>query len=72
MKIKEPIKIGTSWEVSNGMNRSITSIDKTISTPLAEYKALEITTNGNNFTQKDYYVKEIDLEENYIILEKRN
>jgi hypothetical protein len=57
--LKEPIKVGTSWTVSNGANRSITAVDKRIKTPSGEYDALEITTKFADSTIKDYCVKNI-------------
>lgn len=57
--IKEPINEGISWELKDGTKRSITSLDKDISTPLGNYKALEITSEGANSIVTDYYVKDI-------------
>ncbi|HHW32099.1 MAG TPA: GerMN domain-containing protein [Clostridiaceae bacterium] len=57
--IKEPIKIGTTWSVGESTTRSITAIDKEVSTPSGKYKALEITTESPNSIIKDYYVKDI-------------
>lgn len=57
--IKEPIKVGTKWELADKVERSITAVDKEINLPAGIYKALEITTVGSDYTIKDYYVKEI-------------
>lgn len=57
--IKEPIKVGTSWTLKDGTKRSITFLDKNISTPLGNYTALEITTESSESTVIDYYVKNI-------------
>lgn len=59
--LKEPLKKGTSWTLSDGRNRSITGIDIAIDTPSGNYKALEVTTTGNNYTLKDYYVVNMGL-----------
>jgi len=59
--IKEPIEIGTTWSSANGSNKTITAIDKEVTTPSGTYKALEITTTGQNNIIIDYYVKNIGL-----------
>jgi hypothetical protein len=59
--IKEPLAVGTSWKLNDGSIRSITSIDKPISTPFGEYKALEITTERANSKDIEYYSKNIGL-----------
>ena len=55
--IKEPIKTGTEWSLKNGGKRSITGIDKDVTTPLGSYKALEVTTVYPDSKTQDYYVK---------------
>lgn len=55
--IKEPIKVGTEWTIKNGDKRSITSIDKGISTPAGNFKALEVKTEGSDYITYDYYAK---------------
>ncbi|NLC67745.1 MAG: GerMN domain-containing protein [Clostridiaceae bacterium] len=57
--LKEPIKVGTLWELKDGTKRSITSLDKEISTPLGNYTALEVTSDGPYSVITDYYVKDI-------------
>lgn len=57
--IKEPIETGTAWILKDGSSRSITGVDKEISTPAGQYKALEITTKGADSTVTDYYVKDV-------------
>lgn len=57
--IKEPIREGTSWNLSDGAVRSISAIDKKVGTEFGIYNALEITTKSTNSTIKDYYVKDI-------------
>lgn len=53
--LKEPLQKGTSWVLADGRKRSITGTDVDVDTPSGKYKALEITTTGNNSTTKDYY-----------------
>lgn len=55
--IKEPVKVGTQWTIKNGDKRSITSIDKDISTPAGNFKALEVKTEGTDYVTYDYYGK---------------
>jgi hypothetical protein len=53
--LKEPLKRGTSWVLSDGSTRSITNTDVAISTPSGNYKCIEVTTPGKESTNKDYY-----------------
>jgi len=57
--IKAPIAVGTTWTLADGSERSITAVDKEITTPAGSYKALEITTKGPQSTVVDYYVQGI-------------
>lgn len=60
--LKEPIKVGNAWTTSEGYPKSITGIDVEISTPLGNFKALEVTTDlGDGKTQKYYYAKDIGM-----------
>lgn len=60
--LKEPLDLGASWESQDGDKVSITGIDKKISVPSGDYKALEVTTfYKDNAHKKDYYVKDIGL-----------
>lgn len=59
--LKEPLEKGTEWTLSDGRKRYISNEEVNISTPLGEYKALEVTTEGKNDAIKDYYVKGIGL-----------
>lgn len=55
--IKSPIKVGTEWDLKGGAKRSITAVDKDISIPLGNFKALEVTTEGTDSNVREYYVK---------------
>lgn len=58
--LKEPIKVGNSWEDSDGNKVEITALDEVIDTPLKKYKALEVTTTyKSDVNKKDYYVRDI-------------
>lgn len=59
--IKSPVLEGTSWNLSDGAIRSITSTNKSIDTPSGTYKTLEITTKRDDSTVKNYYAKNIGL-----------
>ncbi len=59
--LKEPLEPGTSWTLADGSNRSITSVDKQVTTPAGQYTALEVTTKWEDSTSRDYYVKGIGL-----------
>lgn len=59
--LKEPIKKGTSWALPDGRKRYISEISKRISTPLGDYDALEVTTEGSDYTMYDYYALNIGM-----------
>ncbi|QGU96083.1 hypothetical protein GOM49_14165 [Clostridium bovifaecis] len=59
--LKEPLEVGTSWDLPNGNKRTITNVTSNISTPSGNYKALEVTTEGKNYTTKDYYAPNVGL-----------
>lgn len=59
--LMEPLISGTSWELADGRKRSITGVDVSVTTPLGELKALEVTTDSDNGTTKNYYVKDMGL-----------
>ncbi|MGI5891533.1 MAG: GerMN domain-containing protein [Bacillota bacterium] len=56
-----PLKVGTSWTLSDGRVRTITGIAADVSTPSGDYKALEITTKGPEDKTLEYYAKDIGL-----------
>lgn len=60
--LKEPIEVGTNWELPNGQIRQITGMNVAIETPYGNYEALEVTTKGDRDTQtKTYYVEGIGM-----------
>lgn len=59
--LMEPIKKGTAWILEDGSSRSITAVEKDLSTPAGEYKSLEVTTKRQDSVTRDYYVKGIGL-----------
>lgn len=59
--LKEPFEKDNTWTLSDGSKRTITNTDVEITTPMGTYKALEVTTEGNNYKNVDYYVKDMGL-----------
>lgn len=60
--LKEPLKVGSTWELKDGLKRTITGSNIEIDTPLDKFKALEVTTElGRDKKQLDYYVSGIGL-----------
>lgn len=59
--LMEPLTVGTSWTLPDGRKRFISNIDMEITTPASDYLALEVTTEGDNYKNYDYYVKNIGL-----------
>jgi len=53
--LKEPLIKGTSWTLSDGRKRFISNTDVKVSTPLGEYKAIEVTTEEKDSITIDYY-----------------
>lgn len=54
--LKEPLEKDTRWTLPDGRTRYISGLDIRISTPSGEYKALEVTTLGNDYKMQEYYV----------------
>lgn len=59
--LKEPLEKDNSWTLSDGTKRTITNINVEITTPMGTYKALEVTTEGSNYKNIDYYAEDIGL-----------
>jgi len=59
--IQEPIAVGNSWTVDDGATRSITALDAEVHVPYGAFKALEVTTEGNDYVIRHYYVQGIGL-----------
>lgn len=59
--LKEPLTKGTQWTLSDNRKRYISNVDIEVDTPSGKYKALEVTTEGENDVIYDYYAKEIGL-----------
>ena len=59
--LMEPLKKGTSWLLEDGRKREITEASAEVATPMGNYSAIEVTTDGKDGTDIDYYVKGIGL-----------
>ena len=59
--LMEPLKQGTTWKLKDSRVRTITNTSADITTPLATYKAIEVTTEGQKDKTIDYYAKNIGL-----------
>lgn len=59
--LMEPLVKGTQWLLPDGQKRYISDTAMQIVTPLGSYKALEVTTEGNDSLTKDYYAYGIGL-----------
>lgn len=53
--LKEPIVKGTSWTLPDGRKRYISNVDADVSTPLGNFKAVEVTTEGGDYKDIAYY-----------------
>ncbi len=60
--ISDPIRLGAKWEVSEGINSEITSLNAVVELPFGNFDALEVTTTLQDGSyRKDYFVKYIGL-----------
>lgn len=59
--LKEPLTKGNSWTLVDGSIRTITNVKVSITTPLANYECIEVTTVRKESTVKDYYAANIGL-----------
>ena len=59
--LKEPLKEGNSWNYDENTTATITGISKEIITPLGNYKAIEVTLEGEQGKTIDYYSKDVGL-----------
>ncbi len=59
--LKEPLVKGTEWTLSDNRKRYISNVNIDITTPMGKYKAIEVTTEGNQDKTLDYYAKNIGL-----------
>jgi hypothetical protein len=53
--LMEPLIKGTKWILNDGSKRSITGEKVPVTTPYGSFEALEVTTEDESGTMKDYY-----------------
>ncbi len=58
--LMEPIEKGTSWMAAAGQ-RTITDTAAVVSTPLGQYTAVAVTTEGTESKTMDYYARDVGL-----------
>ena len=59
--IKAPIKIGTSWESIGERTSTITNVSVSITTPVGTFDTIEVTTEGTEDKEINYYAPDIGL-----------
>ena len=59
--IKAPIKIGTSWESIGERKSSITNVSVSITTPVGTFDTIEVTTEGTEDKEINYYAPDVGL-----------
>ena len=59
--LKELLKKGTTWTLADNRKRYISNVEVEITTPLGNYKTLEVTTEGKDDKILDYYAPNIGL-----------
>lgn len=59
--IKAPLKVGTSWNAIGDRKKSITAINVPIMTPVGMFETIEITTQGADDKEVNYYAPDIGL-----------
>jgi hypothetical protein len=59
--LMEPLVEGTKWVLKDGRQRSITGVKVPVTTPYGSFEALEVTTEADDSTTKDYYAAGVGL-----------
>lgn len=59
--LKEPLKEGTSWTLSDGSKRSITDTSAEVKTSAGTFSCIEVTTEYKDSKRKDYYAENTGL-----------
>jgi len=67
--LKEPLKIGTKWNISDDKKRYISNVGVKINTPLGNYETLEVTTSAKDYKTLHYYAQNIGLVKTVFVLE---
>ncbi|NLV57664.1 MAG: GerMN domain-containing protein [Clostridiales bacterium] len=59
--LMEPLQAGTTWQVRDGVTRTITDMAVEVATPSGNYQALEVVTEGPGYKITDYYARDVGL-----------
>jgi hypothetical protein len=59
--LMEPLVMGTQWTLPDGRKRTITGTNVPIETPSGSYKTIEVMTDSEEYTTKDYYAPKVGL-----------
>jgi len=59
--LMEPLEKGTTWKLKDSRVRTITNTAVDVITPVATYKAIEVTTEGQKDKTIDYYARNVGL-----------
>ncbi len=59
--LMEPLKVGTSWTLSNNYTRKINKTSVEVTVPAGKYNAIEVITEGPKDKTIDYYASGIGL-----------
>lgn len=59
--LKLPLEVGNKWTLEDGSERSITGVGVDVETPSGDYQAVEVTTQGEYGSTRDYYAKGLGL-----------
>lgn len=61
--LQGPFEVGTTWDIPEGRTKTITGLEVPVTTELAEYETLEVTTEWDNglAVVVDYYAPEVGL-----------
>jgi hypothetical protein len=67
--LMEPFVQGTQWTLSDGRKRSISGVKVPVSTKYGSFDTLEVTTEGEDSTSKDYYAAGVGLVKSVFLTE---
>jgi len=59
--LKEPLIKGTTWTLADNRKRYISNVEVEVTTPSGKYKTLEVTTEGKDDKNVDYYAPNVGL-----------
>lgn len=59
--LKAPIKVGTNWKAIGERTSSITAVNISVTTPVGTYETVEVTTEGEEDKEVNYYAPDVGL-----------